>query len=141
MLLSLCATLLSLFAAVPQNKTFAIAATPNNKTFCCGAANAADCGSPDVTQLSFAFNKDATQADIKATFDSQKSACKAESCKFAADGAVTFPTSTKATDCLAKFIVSTGAPITDLSVSYDASKDTLEVDIDSEGLEVTLSPC
>jgi beta-galactosidase/beta-glucuronidase len=56
-------------------------------------------------------------------------------------GKVAFPHLASTTDCVGKVLRSTGALTGDLDVSYDAVKDTVGLEVDSEGTDATLVRC
>jgi C1A family cysteine protease len=120
--------------------TLAAAATPNGKTYCCGVGSGDDCGSPDWSMVIFQFNEGATKVNITANIDGTVNNCEAEGATVVGTK-VTFPAQTSKGDCLGKLVVSSGAPVTDLVVTYDPTKDTLDVDVDSEGLSITMGTC
>ena len=53
-------------------------ASPAGATYCCGIGNAADCGSPDWSQIKFTFDAAATTTNVFAVIDSADSTCKDE---------------------------------------------------------------
>jgi len=122
-----------LFSASPS-------APPAGTTFCCGIGAGAACSGPDWTTLYFAFNKDASQVDVNITIDSTATFCRLENSNVTGT-TVNFPSLANKTDCLGQLISGTGALLTDLVVTIDPSKDTIEVAVDSEGVDEVLQPC
>ena len=98
------------------------------------------CSGPDWTPLSFAFSADASAVAVHITIDGAANACKGEAVQV--DGnAVDFPNLPKKGDCLGDTIRGTGALTGDLQVAYDAAKDVVVVEVDSEGVDETLGVC
>ena len=117
-----------------------LASSPGGKTYCCGVGSAPACSGPDWTPLSFAFSADARHVAVHITIDGAASACEGEAVQV--DGkAVAFPNLAKKGDCLGDTVRSTGALTGDLQVSYDAGRDVVLLEVDSEGVDETLGVC
>ena len=86
------------------------------------------------------FDAAATSAVVSIAIDSKATACKAEQSAVAGTK-VTFPKLASKTDCLGQMLRATGALTSDLVVTYNTAKDTLEVAVDSEGVDETLGVC
>ena len=120
---------------------FAAPATvPNSTTYCCGLAGKPACSGPDWTVLAFAFSPDATAVAVNITIDGAASGCKAEVVKVVGK-AVTFPGIANKTDCLGLLVTNTGALSSDLALTYNPVANTLEVEVDSEGVDELLQMC
>ena len=115
-------------------------AGPAGKTYCCGSKGSPACSGPDWTPIAFKFDAAATTAAVSITIDSNATACKAEQSAVAGTK-VTFPQLASKTDCLGQMLRATGALTSDLVVTYNAAKDTLEVAVDSEGVDETIEVC
>ena len=113
---------------------------PGGKTYCCGVGKAPACSGPDWSPISFDFKDDASAVSVGITIDGAANICKGESVHVSGD-TVNFPNLPKNGDCLGDTIRSTGALTGDLQVSYDADKDVVVVEVDSEGVDETLGVC
>ena len=94
----------------------------------------------DWTPVSLSFNQNATLVAVSITIDGAKSHCAAEPFKFTG-AAVTFPGIASKTDCLGKVLTGTGALPGDLKVTYNPAKDTLALEVDSEGVTAVMRSC
>ena len=126
-----------------RNELSAAGATPNgvnNKTYCCGVGTAVGCGGPDWTPIILQFNAAANSVNVTVSIDFSVSNCPAE--KTAVKGtSLTFPGLASGTDCLGEMLRNTGALTGDLQASYDPMTDTVEFDVDSEGVTAMLTVC